>query len=106
MPHRPFAAKLNGRYWSFFVTSDLHGKPWPEEQWGECFPEQRQIHINASRSSGERLEALVHESLHALFPELDEEAVDAKGAELADLIRTYGYRFIREARKDNSKGTS
>ena len=55
-------------------------------------PKHREIWINPEAKDMERLETIVHESLHAEFPRMREETVRAAGHNIARLLWRLGYR--------------
>ena len=47
----------------------------------------------------ERLETILHEALHAIYPDEGESSVDCHGKDLANLLWRCGYRHTDNKRK-------
>jgi len=85
--------KIKSRVWRIeFVTA----KQLPKDALGTCdHPPGRHPTIRVRRSQSPRklLEVTVHEVLHAVRPELDEEAVDEAAATIATVLHRLGARL-------------
>lgn len=53
---------------------------------GMCRPKSRQILVAPNLGRRLTLDTLIHEGLHAEFPDLDEDVVEQVGTNLADLV--------------------
>jgi len=59
---------------------------------GLCHFEDRLIEIDPSQEDRERLETLIHEALHACIQDLSEDAVEATGYSISNLLWADGWR--------------
>ena len=89
------------------MTPRVHGRRWQihhedrEGLYGECDWSARTITIPTSLKNCRRqfrLEILLHEVLHALFPDATEEQVDEAGKVLSKIVWADGWRRL-DARK-------
>ena len=66
---------------------------WRELQgdWGLCEP-NKELVIDPRAGGFARLDTIIHESMHACVPDLDEEAVDETSEDIAKLLWRLGYR--------------
>lgn len=70
------------------------------DSWGECdWPSQRNPRIRIYRNAKRRdlVNTLIHEVLHAVRPELCEEAVDETATILERALNRLGYRIDEKA---------
>lgn len=67
---KPFSLTINGKRWR--VSQGDTGR----NHWGHCDHEKRQIVISKHlKDNGEKAAVLVHELLHGLYEDLNEDAV-------------------------------
>lgn len=75
----------------------LRGQTWTIERekrpglWGECDFDARRITIHTQLRLRKRLEILIHEITHAVFPEAPEEAVTEAGKVIAGVLLADGW---------------
>lgn len=60
--------------------------------WGWCDIDKATITLCRSLRGRKRLDILVHELLHAEFPDLDESVVKQAGTDIANVLWKQGYR--------------
>lgn len=96
---KPFASfwiYLGGLRWRFrFVRSNQI----PNDRWADCSsPEEpnRQIRIRQVLRGKQKLETILHEALHAQWPEDSEDTIAQHGKELANLLWKLGYRKVED----------
>jgi hypothetical protein len=84
-------AKINGRLWRVLLTPARNmGK-----DWGRCdHPPGRHptIQVRRSLKGVNLLDTIIHETLHAQLPLLDETAVDTTARVVATVLHQLGYR--------------
>lgn len=84
-------AKINGRLWRVALTPARNmGK-----DWGRCdHPPGRHptIQVRRSLKGVNLLDTIIHETLHAQLPLLDETAVDTTARVVATVLHQLGYR--------------
>lgn len=84
-------ANINGRAWRVVLTPAREmGK-----DWGRCdHPPGRHptIQVRRSLKGVNLLDTIVHETLHAQLPLLDETAVDTTARVVAKVLHALGYR--------------
>lgn len=89
-----FKIRLGGKVWRVrFVLS----KEIPADRWADCsHPDEqdRGIRIRNSIKGKDRLETILHEALHGIYPDEDEKTISRSGRELAQLLWRCGYRRI------------
>ena len=78
--------KLRGKRWTL-----ISGNPDPGN-WGDTDSAKHIIMIHRKAQNVILLDAQIHESLHACFPDLAEEAVDEGGRDIARLLWNEGWR--------------
>ena len=87
---------LGGIRWRFrFVRSSEI----PNDRWADCShpsDPKRQLRIRQVLKGKIRLETILHEALHAQWPDDTEEKIALSGKELAALLWKCGYRQIEE----------
>jgi hypothetical protein len=92
-PHK-FTAKLGGREWHIhFVRS----RDIPSDRWGDCgHPDDAKPTIRVRRAveGKNRMDLIIHEALHAIYPEETEEMVNRSATEIANLLWACGYRRV------------
>ena len=65
--------------------------------WGKAFTDEWRIEIDPGPLEDKtHMDLALHEGLHVLFPDLDEDTVNCAGATLADLLFRLGYRREHE----------
>lgn len=84
-------AKINGRLWRVVLTPARNmGK-----DWGRCdHPPGRHptIQVRRSLKGVNLMDTIIHETLHAQLPLLDETAVDTTARVVATVLHQLGYR--------------
>lgn len=80
----------------------FRGKVWKIEPWAKglrccakCdspYDKNKTIRISKNMEGVERIEAIVHEGVHACFWDIDEDAVDEAAKSIATLLWRMGYR--------------
>ncbi len=73
------------------AEGELHGYCESPEHVAKA-PKHRQIWINPDLSGLDRLETIIHESLHAEYPQMREKTVADGGHNIARLLWRLGYR--------------
>jgi len=95
-PFASFWTYLGGIRWRFrFVKSSQI----PNDRWADCSDPgdpKRQIRVREVLRGRAKLETVLHEALHAQWPEDSEEKIKKSGKELADLLWKIGYRKIED----------
>lgn len=86
--------RLGGREWDVrFVRS----REIPSDRWGDCgHPDDPNPTIrvrNAVEGKG-RMDLILHEALHAIYPDESEAKVSRTATELANLLWECGYRRV------------
>jgi len=66
---------------------------------GTCDYKKREIEIKPSLEGEEKLDCMIHEALHACFPDIDDAAVDESATSIAKFLTRAGYG----RRDDNAK---
>ena len=70
---------------------------------GICYHEQQRI-VYASKLKGrELLDTIIHEMLHALFPDEVEVRVDAMATDMMGILREAGFRHVNEMKAKERK---
>lgn len=64
--------------------------------YGKAFYESWTIDIDPRLGGETHLSIAIHEGLHCLYPDLDEQSVNSAGNVLADLLWRLGYRRTNE----------
>jgi hypothetical protein len=64
-----------------------------EKAWGYASPAKNTIYLDHRMEPKTLLEIASHETIHQLFPYLDERAVDGAGKTLADVLWRIGFRL-------------
>ena len=93
MPSDGFTCKIGGILWrvKFVKSSEISRTAWGTCDWP---PGKRPtICIRASRTPAQRLDTIIHETLHAALPLLDEEAVRASATDIARVLTKSGYKY-------------
>ena len=67
-----------------------------ENAYGLAWHGDNVVEIDPRQTEEERLDTLIHELLHLMEPEWEEEKVEACAAFLASLMWKQGYRRVRE----------
>jgi hypothetical protein len=70
----------------------------PSDRHGDCDYDKHLIRVSQSLRGDDLLEVLVHELIHARWPDLSEEAVEEFGQEIAAVVTAFG--FVREEDAD------
>ncbi len=89
------------------LTTKLGGKEWhikfvrsreiPSDRWGDCgHPEDPKPTIRVRRAveGKNRMDLIIHEALHAIYPDETEEMVNRSATEIANLLWACGYRRV------------
>jgi len=66
---------------------------------GTCDFDVREIEIRPNLEGKERLDCIIHEALHACFPDIDDDAIDETGTSISDLLIKFGYKETKERNK-------
>ena len=93
MPSDGFTCKIGGIMWrvKFVKSSEISRTAWGTCDWS---PGKRPtICIRASMTPAQRLDTIIHETLHAALPLLDEEAVRASATDIARVLTKSGYKY-------------
>ena len=88
---KPQKITVRGQPWTLRRTRRGLGSTnrFPKGLYGYCDHTHREIRVIPEedfRGSQEELDTIIHEALHALFPDLDEEVVAQSGSELAAIL--------------------
>lgn len=83
---KSFKTQLGDKTWSVVPTGDL------PDCVGVCVHDERMIQLVSVQSDKTFLDVAIHESLHAVFPWMQEWSVNQTGTEIADLLWKLGYR--------------
>ena len=86
-----FTCKIGGILWrvKFVKSSEISRTAWGTCDWP---PGKRPtICIRASMTPAQRLDTIIHETLHASLPLLDEEAVRSSATDIARVLTMSGY---------------
>jgi len=59
---------------------------------GTCDQFEQEIEIRPTIKGEEELDCLIHESLHACFPDIDDVAIDETANSIAKFLMRLGYR--------------
>jgi hypothetical protein len=94
-----FFARLGGKLFKIrFVLS----REIPSDRWADCSHPQdknKEIRVRRVIAGKERLETILHEARHAIYPDEGESSVDCHGKDLANLLWRCGYRHTDNKRK-------
>lgn len=86
--------RLGGREWDIrFVRS----REIPSDRWGDCgHPDDPNptIRIRQAVEGRDRMDLILHEALHAIYPDESETKVGRSATELANLLWACGYRRV------------
>lgn len=63
--------------------------------WGYAYINQNKIILYDKLKGKKHLEIILHEKLHILFPDLDEDAVIRYSRGICDLLWSEGYRMFK-----------
>lgn len=63
--------------------------------WGYAYINQNKIVLYDKLKGKKHLEIIVHEQLHILFPDMDEDAVVRYSRTICDLLWSEGYRMFK-----------
>jgi hypothetical protein len=79
------------------VRLRIRGKSWtiteaPIDEYGNCSWSERRIEIRPNQRPANRLDTLVHELLHALYPEMREREVRTASGVLTEALFKDGWR--------------
>jgi len=92
-PHK-LTAKLGGKEW---LVHFVRSREIPSDRWGDCgHPDDRTPTIRVRRAVEgiNRMDLIIHEALHAIYPDESEEIVHRSATELANLLWACGYRRV------------
>ena len=79
-----FAAKLGGKLWTIqFATP-------PEGDWGLCVYDDRLIYVEPEASEFRLLDTLIHESMHATLPFVEDSYINAASTEITRMLMDRG----------------
>lgn len=68
----------------------------PRTIYGDCDYESKTIRVSRDLHGEDRLNVILHELIHARWPDLSEEAVEEFADELAGIVYAHGYRHDDE----------
>lgn len=83
----------NKRYKIFFRS------PRNKKHEGTCDWGKKEIEIRPTLSGEEELDCIIHESLHACFPDLCEDAINDTAVSISKLLTKLGYRRDADAKQ-------
>ena len=63
--------------------------------WGDAYIHENKIVLYDKLKGKKHLEIIIHEKLHLIFPDLEEEAIKRHGKSISDLLWSEGYRLIK-----------
>ncbi len=63
--------------------------------WGYAYINQNKIVLYDKLKGKKHLEIILHEKLHILFPDMDEDAVVRNSRAICDLLWSEGYRMFK-----------
>lgn len=69
----------------------------PSDRHGDCDYDRRLIRVSDRLAGDDLLEVIVHELIHARWPDLSEEAVEEFGQEVASVVTAFGFRHEEDA---------
>lgn len=78
--------KCRGKMWVVRFASCTNA-------WGECDRKKRVITVEKDASNEMKMDAMIHEFLHAEFSYLAEDEINGAATELKDLLHGQGIRF-------------
>lgn len=70
---------------------------------GTCNDEDREIEIRPTLKGEEELDCIVHESLHACFPDIHDYAINEAASSIAEFLTKLGYERVKMRSKFVSK---
>jgi len=82
--------EIRGKRWSLDIVDRL-----PDGSHGDIDPYDRprkQIRIARNQTPIDQLDTLLHECLHAAFPDLDEDAITESATDIAKVLHRLGCR--------------
>lgn len=79
------------------VKTQIVMKNLPGKLWGECSFDRRTIRIDPRQGGREMMNTLIHETLHACEPDMDEQDVRGIARSLTTVLRRMGYRKVDNA---------
>jgi hypothetical protein len=83
--------ELRGKRWSLLVIERL-----PDGSHGEIDPydsPRKQIRIASNQTALDALDTVLHECLHACFPDIDEDAITESATDIAKVLHRMGCRL-------------
>lgn len=84
---------FRGTRYKFFFRA-----PRNKNHWGTCSYTKKEIEVRPSLNPEDKLNCIIHEALHACFPDLIDEAIDESATCVAKLLMRLGYE-----RKEDEK---
>ena len=69
----------------------------PTDRHGDCDYDKRLIRVSDKLAGEDFLEVIVHELIHARWPDLSEEAVEEFGQEIAAVVTAFGFVHKEDA---------
>jgi len=91
MAKRSARVYIGDQRWTIQITKNLA----PDRD-GECDYDARTIRVHPSLQGETLLEVIVHEMLHARWPDLSEEAILEHSQEIAGTLYRLGFRHEEE----------
>jgi hypothetical protein len=83
------SCKINGKRWRV-SWADLTDEKTSDGRsvWGLCYHDEKLIEIEQSLNDPAMIcEVLVHEMLHGMFPEIEEDYIDMRGGEITSALQ-------------------
>lgn len=75
----------------------IYRKLGKERAWGQYWPCKEIIEVDSRATGKLALDTLIHESLHHLFPDHDESAIQKRATMLAAILWKQNYRRVDQA---------
>lgn len=92
MKEKQIRTKINRKEWRVCL---VNSSQMSRNSWGECDDpsvSNPEIWVNRNAKNKDLLDTLIHETIHAVRPELAEEAVLETASTIADVLWKIGYR--------------
>lgn len=78
--------RIRGKYYTL-----RYGRPMPKSD-AHCDYTSREIVVSPRVQGEHKMDCLIHELLHAAFPDLNEDAINTTASDVARLLWRLGYR--------------
>lgn len=86
MPNRSYHVFINEQKWQIKFC------PVPSDLWGDCDYKKKEIRVSHRLYGQDRLDVLLHELIHARWPDLCEISVCEFASELAGILTREGFK--------------